>query len=404
MTDKRVLIVDDEEAVLTILAGSLKKLGPELRVITANSGLAALRQIERQTFDLIITDYKMAGMNGLELLDQIHEIQPDARVILITAYGSSALESEARRRQAYDYLTKPLEINRFREIVTEALRDVAISRPGILILSDERYREINQLMETLKTDVGARCIFLTDTEGRLIARTGDFASTPIQQIASLIGGSVASLVEVGEIIDNDTETINLAYREGKQENMYVVNIGRQLLMILFVVRGPYSSRLGSVWYYAQQTAQALYRKLGEAEYASPTQMLGADSQVKLDDELDMLFGSDSDLTFDAIEPEIPAQAAPPVPVRSDRAPQPAPPPPAALPPRPVAEPAAAVKPSGPVSIPNQPPRPPAPPAAKPQPPAEPAPEDPANPTVLTYEQAVRAGLIPGDLARSDKPQ
>ena len=101
MADFWVLIVDDEDGVLSVLKNSLRKLGEEFRVTTAAGGEAALEQLIQRKFDLVVTDYKMAGMNGLELLEKVHAIHPDTRVILMTAYGSAAVEDEASRLQAY---------------------------------------------------------------------------------------------------------------------------------------------------------------------------------------------------------------------------------------------------------------------------------------------------------------
>ncbi len=286
---KWVLIVDDEESVLSVLKNSLKKFGPFYQVVTAKSGAAALEHLSQRTFDLVVTDYRMDDMNGLELLEAIRAVQPETRVILMTAYGNNTLEAEARRLQAYQYLAKPLEINAFREVVKEALGDIAISRPGILILSDERYRQVNEILDRLRGDVGARCIFLTDGEGHFIARSGNTAELPLEQIASLVGGGVASLIEVGRLIDGMEDTVNLCYREGKRENLYVVNIGHQYLLIVICDRGPYCSKLGAVWFFAQRVALELRQKLGEAEYASPHHVLSEDIGQELDAQLDHLF-------------------------------------------------------------------------------------------------------------------
>jgi CheY-like chemotaxis protein len=287
--EKWILIVDDEESILSVLKNSLKKLGSTYQVSTANSGEAALDQLEQRRFDLVVTDYRMGNMNGLELLEAIQGVQPGTRVILMTAYGSSEIEAQARHLQAYRYLTKPLEIKTFRGIVQEALGELAISRPGILILSDERYRQVIALLSKLLGDVGARCIFLTDPDGHLIAQSGDMTNLPFEQMACLVGGGVASLTEVGRIMDGDEDTVNLCYREGKDQNLYVVNIGNQLLMIIICDRGSYSSKLGSVWYYAQQTALELRKKLGEDEHASPFPILGEEVTQELETQFDQLF-------------------------------------------------------------------------------------------------------------------
>ena len=119
---KRILIVDDEESILSILKASLKKLGSEYQVITATDGFAALDQLDQYEFEVVVTDYNMGGMDGLELLESIRYIQPDARVIMITAYGSDLMEAEVRRLQAYRYLTKPLDIELLAAVVEGKLK------------------------------------------------------------------------------------------------------------------------------------------------------------------------------------------------------------------------------------------------------------------------------------------
>ena len=289
MGNQRILIVDDEEAILTVLSNSLKKRNADCEIVTATNGSTALDQISRKPFDLVITDYKMNGMDGLELMEAISSIHPETRVILISAYGSDNIEAEARRLQAYKFLAKPLEINDFRQVVEEALGDIAISRPGILILSDERYRQAIHLLGELRGDVGALCILLATGDGHIIAREGNPSDHPLEQISSLLGGGIATLLEAGRLLDKDTESINLVYREGKRECMYAINIGEQLLLILILHNGPYTSRIGSVWYYAQQAAIELQRTLGEAEFASPTQIFDEKLVDNLDKEIDHLF-------------------------------------------------------------------------------------------------------------------
>ncbi len=308
MSQKQILIVDDEEAILNVLKNSLKKLGAGYEVVTVPNGSAALTLLRERSFDLIVTDYKMAGMNGLELLESIRKIDSDARVILMTAYGSQSLENEVQRLRAYRYLTKPLEVNAFRQVVIDALggapqstanveelqhstftqNNNAASRPGVLVLSDKHYRHINTILLELNRAINARCIFLTTGEGRFIARVGNVENLPLEQIASLVGGGIATMAEAGHVIDGDFDSINLAYREGKRENLYVINIGRDLLLIIITSNGLLSTRLGMVWYYARQTAIRLQEKLEDSDYTSLQQVLGENISDAIEDELDKL--------------------------------------------------------------------------------------------------------------------
>jgi len=288
MADFWVLIVDDEDGVLSVLKNSLRKLGEQFRVSTAAGGEAAVDMLIQRKFDLVVTDYKMAGMNGLELLEKVHSIRPETRVILMTAYGSAAVESEASRLQAYRYLAKPLEIEAFRQIVREAAGSATADSSGILVLSDKDYRDVDRLLCRLQGDVAARCILLADGEGRCLARAGNVDNLDLTQIASLLGGSMTTLDEAGKTIDRNEEGVNLAYREGKHEDLYAVNVG-SFLLIIVIDRGPFSSRLGSVWYSAQKAAGELREKFRTADYHTTENTLGQDMEQALYGELQKIF-------------------------------------------------------------------------------------------------------------------
>ncbi len=104
MDTKTILIVDDEESVLVVLKNSLMKLGHEFRILTALDANTALKFMEKYQVDLLITDYRLQGMNGLELLEMVHNVQPNTRVIFITAYGSEKVEAEVKRLKTFAYL------------------------------------------------------------------------------------------------------------------------------------------------------------------------------------------------------------------------------------------------------------------------------------------------------------
>jgi DNA-binding NtrC family response regulator len=102
---ERILIVEDDELVLKSLEGVLTKEGYE--VTTAQEGRKALELFGENSYDLVLTDLMMAGIDGLEVLRKVKEISPDTIVIMITGYESLGSAVESMRRGAYDYLVKP---------------------------------------------------------------------------------------------------------------------------------------------------------------------------------------------------------------------------------------------------------------------------------------------------------
>jgi DNA-binding NtrC family response regulator len=103
-----ILIVDDEPDMLVLLKRSLE---PDLncKVATASSAEEGLQQLERSTFDLVLADIKMPGMNGLEFLQLIKHDDPRQTVVMMTAFGQIEMAVEAMRNGAYDFITKPFE-------------------------------------------------------------------------------------------------------------------------------------------------------------------------------------------------------------------------------------------------------------------------------------------------------
>ena len=104
---KRILVVDDEESIRSVLSQVLDEDGFE--VTEAASGEAALELFQKQPFYLVISDIVMPGINGLELLAKIKELNPDTQVIIMTSYASLDTAVSALRSGAYDYIFKPFE-------------------------------------------------------------------------------------------------------------------------------------------------------------------------------------------------------------------------------------------------------------------------------------------------------
>ncbi|MBI5632614.1 MAG: sigma-54-dependent Fis family transcriptional regulator [Nitrospirae bacterium] len=105
----RILIAEDEDITLKHLTYALKKEGYE--VIGVSNGNDAFAAIEKETFDIVISDIKMPGMDGITLLEKIRESAPDLDVIIVTGFGSIDSAVDAMKRGAADYITKPFNLD-----------------------------------------------------------------------------------------------------------------------------------------------------------------------------------------------------------------------------------------------------------------------------------------------------
>ena len=113
MHPPHILIVDDDPALLQALPHTVSLRLPEAKVDTSNSAQRALELIRAHDYDTIVSDIKMPGMDGLELLAKIHELRPETLTLLITGHGDHDLAIQALRGGAYDYLLKPIDRDYF---------------------------------------------------------------------------------------------------------------------------------------------------------------------------------------------------------------------------------------------------------------------------------------------------
>jgi DNA-binding NtrC family response regulator len=119
MNRRKVLVVDDDASLRRVMEMQLEEIGCD--VLAAASGKEALAALEEVTPALVITDLKIPGMSGIELLKLLRANQPEMTVIMVTAYGTVKTAVEAMKAGAYDYLTKPIDYDELALVVNRAL-------------------------------------------------------------------------------------------------------------------------------------------------------------------------------------------------------------------------------------------------------------------------------------------
>jgi DNA-binding NtrC family response regulator len=122
----RILVVDDDERICKVFAEFLSGEGhqPEL----ASNARQALESIRVAHPDLVLMDIRMPGIDGLQALEMIRQVDPDVPVVIMTAYGTSQTSIEAMRLGAYDYLIKPFDLHDLQEVVNSALEARSLSQ------------------------------------------------------------------------------------------------------------------------------------------------------------------------------------------------------------------------------------------------------------------------------------
>jgi len=264
MSKKRVLIVDDDKSILRMLEFGLKKLGSDYEFVTAKDIYIAMEQIENNWFDLVITDYMMPGMTGVDLARAVRSISPDTQVVLMTAYGSTELRSTTDNLGIDGFLNKPFTMEQIREVVLRVANSrqpqpepqvptvADASAPPLEIPPDDE-KSVDDYLQKLHMDAGTHGVILISSEGQPVQVAGQIDSNKTEYICALVAANFYSPVELSKLLDNQ-KAFKACFYEGDSYNLYVCNVNQKyLLAVVFDVR----LRPGVVWFYTKQTATTL---------------------------------------------------------------------------------------------------------------------------------------------------
>lgn len=129
---EKILIVDDEPDMLKLLSMILREKTP-YEITTTNNPVEAVELAKKGDFDLVITDLKMPGLDGLQLLEEIKKRDQDIPVIIITAYGTIDAATEAIEKGGFDFITKPFKKEQILFTIEKALKWLRVQRENKML-------------------------------------------------------------------------------------------------------------------------------------------------------------------------------------------------------------------------------------------------------------------------------
>ena len=129
---EKILIVDDEPDMLKLLSMILREKTP-YEVTTTNNPLEALELAKKGNFDLVISDLKMPGLDGLELIEAVKKVDLDIPIIIITAYGTVESAMEAIQKGGFDFITKPFKKEQIIFTVDKALKWLRVQKENKML-------------------------------------------------------------------------------------------------------------------------------------------------------------------------------------------------------------------------------------------------------------------------------
>ena len=194
-----VLIVDDQRDVLRLLRSSLETLkNAQVKIFEAPSGEEALLTSARHQVDLLISDFKLPGMNGIELMHKVRVRHPEAKVILISGTTERKVREEMLNAGALAVFDKPIPLADFLDVVERGLGLVQTIFPPEKVegkVVEERHSRISDLLANFRQDIKAEAVFLLNDRGHIQARTGKLRddSMEVSLVSALMAIHSASL-------------------------------------------------------------------------------------------------------------------------------------------------------------------------------------------------------------------
>jgi len=171
----RVLVVDDEKAIREMLAEFLDMEGYSVK--TAEDGIAAVSELGRQEFDLVISDLKMPRMGGIALLEEISKAAPTAVTVIMTGFGTVETAIDAMKRGAYDYVLKPFKLDEVVHVLKRGLEKQRMTAENM------RLREavsLYKVSEAIAASLSLEEVLDTVADGCIHELGADLSSTWIE--------------------------------------------------------------------------------------------------------------------------------------------------------------------------------------------------------------------------------
>jgi CheY-like chemotaxis protein len=189
MSAPRVLLVDDQRDILKLLHSTLNTLAHELEIIEAPSGEEALLEASRSKIDLLVADYRLPGITGVELLHKVRARYPDSRVILITGMTERKARDEILNAGAVAVFDKPISLTDFLDAVERALNLDRTILPDEEDEDSGQHQTLSNLLANFRQDIDAQAVYLLSDRGRVLACAGALKDTSME--ASLFSSLMA---------------------------------------------------------------------------------------------------------------------------------------------------------------------------------------------------------------------
>ncbi len=258
--------------MLEFLRSMLELSGHEYEVLAVPSAEEGLLELQRTNFDLLITDIRLPGMSGFDLIRRARRFRPDIAVIILTAYSSPQGRQEAESLNVYRYFTKPLDTETMLTAVNTLLHGTADETPGQPAVAPRpaakpAYFRIQQRLESLRADTGATGLALANMDGEILHEIGS-QRVPIDlnNLVAVVARNIENGFHLAESLGSEVP-FTIQYHAGNTYELYNANIGRHYFITMYFDVTARRGRIGTIWIFTQRAIKDLLQLLSVARPA-----------------------------------------------------------------------------------------------------------------------------------------
>jgi two-component system response regulator (stage 0 sporulation protein F) len=219
MANSCILLVDDQKDIVRLLHSTLQTLGHPLDIVDAPSGEEALLEASRRKIDLLVSDYLLPGISGVELMRKIKVRNPDMKVIFISGMTERKARNEMLNAGAVAVFDKPIPLADFLDAVERGLGLVRTIFPPETGREVEEHRQtLSEVLVGFRQKIKADAVYLISERGRVLARAGDLYDSSMEvSLLSALMGIYAAGVKVSRIIRQESFDNYHVFRGGDHD-------------------------------------------------------------------------------------------------------------------------------------------------------------------------------------------
>jgi CheY-like chemotaxis protein len=268
MFPRRVLLVDDQRETTRMLRTMLEFLDRSYVIVDVPSGEEALLEVRRGPFNLLITDVRLPGISGLELVERVRKANSEARVIIISGLSDPELREAARDLEADAFFAKPLDTENFMQTVQAMLAgppraESPTDAPAPAVQVDEETAVSDRLL-LLRRDLGALAVFLADEDARVVMSAGDVARLDVAGSMNHLMVAFSAALKLCAALGNP-QPANVQFFDGTDFDLYTINVGLSYLLVIVYEDERGARAMGPVMTYGRQCAEELRQALAGLE-------------------------------------------------------------------------------------------------------------------------------------------